>query len=155
MLKNIKFGTPEHIGVIVKDVNKALEYYERLGMGPCRHLSATYQMREMWGKPISNDVVMGKHARVELGSMFLELIEPVAEGSIWMNSLKTKGEGMQHLAYRVDDIEKAEAELIAAGYEVIYRSRLSFPDGSYCRGAYVLTDKIGGVAIELSERGKA
>lgn len=153
MSKKIQLGTLEHIGVIVKDVNKAIEHYERLGIGPCRHLSATYQSREMWGKPIANDVVTGKHARVELGPVWMELIEPVAEGTFWMDFLKTHGEGMQHLAYRVDDIEKTVAEFVAAGFEVIYRSRLSFPDGSFSRGAYVDTGKTGGIPIELFQRG--
>jgi methylmalonyl-CoA/ethylmalonyl-CoA epimerase len=154
MANKIQLGNVEHIGVIVKDVNKAIEHYERLGIGPCRHLSATYQMREMWGKPIPNDVVTGKHARVELGpSLFIELIEPVAEGTFWMDFLKTKGEGMQHLAYRVEDIEKTEAELIAVGFDIIYRSRLSFPDGSFSRGAYADTGKTGGVPIEIFQRG--
>lgn len=149
----IHLGNLEHIGVIVKDVNQAIAHYERLGIGPCRHLSATYQYREMWGKPIANDVVTGKHARVELGPVFIELIEPVAEGTFWMDFLKTRGEGMQHIAYRVEDIEKTEGELIAAGFDIIYRSRLSFPDGSFSRGAYADTGKTGGVPLEIFQRG--
>ena len=154
MENKIHLGIIEHIRVIVKDVNKAIAHYERLGIGPCRHLSATYQSREMWGNPIPNDVVTGKHARVELGPIWIELIEPVAEGTFWMDFLKTKGEGMQHLAYRVEDIEKTEAELIAAGFNIIYRSKLSFPDGSFSRGAYADTSEVGGVPIEIFQRGK-
>jgi len=48
-----------------------------------------------------------------LGSLSLELIEPVGGPSTWREFLDTRGEGVHHIAFHVPDTE-AEAKLAVA-----------------------------------------
>ena len=78
--------------------------------------------------------------------MFTELIQPF-EGikSIWTDFLDTKGEGIQHLAYAVDDIDAEEARLVKKGFSVLYRIRFEEGGGD----TYFETDALGGVLLAI------
>jgi len=139
-------GTWHHVGVVVKGMDKAVEYYESLGMEPFQTLSI--DLHEIWvrGKRIHDLGVEVKYAHVN--PIRLELLQPIeGKGYIWEEFLKSKGEGIHHLGFVVDDIDKTEAELVKKGFNVIFKA--TWTGGG---SVYVESDEMGSVILEFFQR---
>jgi methylmalonyl-CoA epimerase len=135
-----------HIGVIVRDLDKAVEFYEEvLGIGPFEPSKLAHTDREMYGK-LAPDVKNAAKG-TKIGSTRFEVVQPVAGESIQMEFLESRGEGINHLGFLVDDIEEATAIMVEAGFKVISYAKNEGGGGM----AYFDTDRVGGVQIELEE----
>ena len=134
------------VGVIVKDVDKAVEYYQSLGIGPFESSKTAHLVtdRKVYGKP-ADDVKNKARLAQMMGQLYLELVQPVSGESIQKEFLETKGEGINHLGFLVDDIDKETAKLEEKGFKVISSTRYAGGGGI----AYFDTDKVGGVIFEL------
>jgi methylmalonyl-CoA/ethylmalonyl-CoA epimerase len=136
---------PEHIGVVVRDVDKAVEY-----------LSSTYAIGRVQFigdyTPSNKDLLAGrdfkvKIATVELGSIKLELLQPLNEESILAQFLKRKGEGLHHIAFSVSNFDEVISKLRAQGVEMLLGGRVAG-----LRWAYMNTGtKPGGIITEFLE----
>ena len=84
---------------------------------------------------------MGWNSFAALCPVQFQLIEPVAEKTLWADFLNTQGEGLHHICGRVDDVDAAVAKLVAEGGEVM----VSTPDAF----AYVNIGGPGSVILEL------
>ena len=145
-IKKSPLSKVDHVGVVVRDMDKAVEYYQSLGIGPFERLKHMGLAKtEVLGKPIKLDAIQIKPRIARMGQIGFELIQPVAGESLWKEFLETKGEGINHMAYRVDDIDKSTAELEEIGYKVLWSAR--FTDGG--GAAYFDTRQVGGVIVEL------
>ncbi|MFH1620083.1 MAG: VOC family protein [bacterium] len=132
------------IGVIVSDMDKAVAHYESLGIGPFKVLEKPAPVeRTAFGK-LANDLKL-KIMVAYMGDVEFELIQPVSEGSVQMKSLKTHGEGISHLGFYVEDVNKEVDEMVAKGYDVICSVKRVDGSGS----AYFDTDRVGGVQFEV------
>lgn len=146
MNENLPFSKVDQVGVIVRDLDKAVDYYQSLGIGPFMPLRPLiYKERKVLGKSVDLNSIKLKIKIAKLGSVELELIQPVEGESLWKEFLETKGEGINHLGFFVKDIDREEAKLVAQGVTVLYRSRFQNGGGA----AYFDTKKIGGVLVEL------
>ena len=147
MTEKSPFSEFHHIGVIVRDMVEAIEYYQSLGMGPFEAVSqkVTWVERTIRGKPIPLDSLETKEYLGQMGSVQLQLLQPILGDYYWKKFLETKGEGVQHLGFIVDDIDKETAQLEEKGFEVLYRSR--YEGGGGC--TYFDTSKIGGTLMEI------
>lgn len=87
-----------------------------------------------------------KLAFIKLGQVTLELIQPVGGDTSWKQYLDTNGEGVQHIAFQVADLDKTIKGFDDGGIAVLHRG--SYDDDS---GAYVYVDsaKALGVTLEL------
>ena len=122
-LKLDSFG---HIGLVVKDCEATTKSWSSLlGIGP-------------W---TIRDVGALKLAFATLGPVQFELIEPVAENTLWADFLNAQGEGLHHICCRVDDVDAAVAKLVAEGGEVMVSTPGTF--------AYVNIGGPGSVILEL------
>jgi len=138
------FSDIHHIGAIVRDVEKTAAYYESLGIGSFEPLIIDVQDQRVRGK-LANDLEL-KVKMWNIGPIKVELIEPVAgKESIWKEVLERRGEGIHHLAFLIDNIEKAKAELIEKGLNLIFSAEMK-PGGS-C--VYFETGQIGSLIFEL------
>jgi len=138
----------DHVGVIVRDMDKAIEHYQSLGIGPFERLKKVgFAKSEVLGKPIELDAIKIKARIAKMGQIGFELIQPVAGESLWKEFLETKGEGINHLGYLVDDIDKETAELEEKGYKVLWSARFTNGGGA----AYFDTRQVGGVIVELMQ----
>ena len=135
-----------HAGLIVQDVDRVAEYYESLGIGPFEPLTLNVTERKFRGKPIVG--VQLKIRMAHVGSTRIELIQPVVGEGPWRDFLDHHGEGCAHLAFVVDDIDKAVGEMLRRGMNIVYQSK--FADGG--AAAYLESDKIGGIMLELFQR---
>ncbi len=142
----------DQIGIVVSDLDRAIKHYESLGLGPFKSRKPSYLSRELYGRPVPPDAVLIKVASAQSGPLQLELVEPVAEGTHWMEFLRAKGEGINHLGLFVDDFDIEAAKLLEKGYRIIYKSTFQFPNGALGRAAYFDTDKVGGILIEPIQR---
>lgn len=89
----------DHIGVIVSDIEKAIEQYRNV-------LGLRLDRVEEYGQGLL------KIAFLPLGELQIELIQPLKPGSSAWEFLKEKGEGIEHIAFRVSDINKELNEII-------------------------------------------
>jgi len=132
----------DHIGVVVRDLDRAVEHYESLGIGPFKPLPLTgSRVKKVMGKPIDVNSIQLKSRNAALGSVDFELLEPAVGESLWKEYLETHGEGINHIAFGVDDIESVEAKLVDEGFTMLYSSRFNEGGGD----CYMDTDEIGGV----------
>lgn len=86
----------DHIGVVVADIDEAIQKYkERLGL-PFLH-------KEF------NEDFQCEIAFFQVGSVLVELVQPHGP-SLAKTWLETKGEGINHICYEVEDINMAFLE---------------------------------------------
>lgn len=139
------FSTVFQIGVIVRDMDQAVAYYESLGIGPFVAPEGTAPIldRQVYGKPAPD--VKNRISTAQMGAVELELVQPVSGKSVQREFLEKHGEGVNHLAFLVDNLEREIARLGEKGFRVISSGRLA--NGLVY--AYLDTDKIGGIVFEL------
>jgi methylmalonyl-CoA/ethylmalonyl-CoA epimerase len=117
---NSTFSKLDHIAIVVRDLDKAVERLSSLGMGPFKTVSVppTIEGPTFRGKPLR---ARTRGISVKTGDAALELIEPTGGESTWQEFLDNKGEGIHHVAFHVDNIEEEAAKLIKKGCLVIHR----------------------------------
>ena len=144
MAEKSAFTKIHHIGVVVRDLDKAIKYYESLGIGPFESMKLPGEITEqtVYGKSTEFEL---KSAVTKIGSVELELIQPIKGAAVQEDFLKSKGEGINHIGFKVEDFEKEKAKLVKKGFNaILYRNR-----SSGIKTAYFDTDKVGGVMMEV------
>ena len=111
-----------HIAVIVKDMDKAVDYYRALGVFtfPPEYMldSSTYQGYEVYGKK-SEGLDKTRMQFVQMGDFRLELVSPVEGEPIYKDFLRDQGEGIHHIAFMVDDLRAETARFAEKGVPVL------------------------------------
>jgi methylmalonyl-CoA/ethylmalonyl-CoA epimerase len=95
-----------HVGVAVADLDVAVRTYERLFGGRLEH-------RE---RLLADGV---EAASMRVGTSRVELLAALDEDSPVGRFLARRGPGMHHVAYEVEDVRAALADLTAEGAELI------------------------------------
>jgi len=124
----------DHVGIAVADLEASVEEYRRLlGVEPTH--------RERVEEQGVDEVLFA------VGSSFIQLLGPLGPDTPVGRSLATRGPGVHHIAYRVDDVEGALAHLKAEGARLIDESPR--PGSRGTRIAFVHPKAMGGVLVEL------
>ena len=121
------FSTLHHVTIVVRDVDRAVEFYESLGFGPF----VDYPPLTDYVKLNVMDVAGFHNVRfrcAQVGPIQIQLCQPGEGKSTYKDFLEKKGEGVFHLGFVVDDVDDAEAELKALGLGVLSSGRRK--DGS-------------------------
>ena len=135
------------VAIVVRDIEASSKRWaELLGMPvpeirttrPGHEVDVTYR-----GKPSNGQV---KLSFFILGDVVIELLEPITEGTAWKEFLDEKGEGVQHIGFKVVNKDKTMLELENAGYPIIHQGRYDSDDGTYI---YYDTQEALGVVVEL------
>jgi len=143
------FSRLMHIGMVVKDMDKAIARFEALGIGPFKPRILPADARETYrGKPFAPAQRVAIQT-TQIGNMELELIQPISGESPHREFLDQKGEGVQHLGFFVDDLREETERLTAAGSTVLLRSQ--FKSGG---GVTYLDLDAAGLIVELVQTGK-
>jgi methylmalonyl-CoA/ethylmalonyl-CoA epimerase len=95
-----------HIGIAVKSIDAHKEFYEKV-------LGATFEGVEV----VADQKV--KVAFFKVGDVRLELLEPTDPTSTVAGFIEKKGEGLHHVAYTVDSIQKRLDDLKVGGVKLI------------------------------------
>ena len=145
MIGGLPFSKVDQIGIVVRNMAKAIEHYQSLGIGLFEPLKLDIATREMWGKPVTPDSMINKVSLATMDLVQYELIEPVFGNSLFSEFLETKGEGIHHLGFFVTDIDKEIVKLKEKGFKIIWRMRFKGGGGS----VYFDTDRVGGIILEF------
>jgi methylmalonyl-CoA/ethylmalonyl-CoA epimerase len=128
----------DHVGIAVSDLDAGIARYQEL-------LGVAASVRKRMEKD-GIDAVM-----LDLGSTHVELIAPTGPGSAISGFLEKRGEGMHHVAYRVDDIRAALDQLRQDGARLLDEEPRVGVMGQLV--AFVHPKSFGGVLTELVESG--
>jgi methylmalonyl-CoA/ethylmalonyl-CoA epimerase len=127
----------DHIGIAVKDLDSALKLY-----------TDVFKLKIM--KIEEHKDLKLKIAFLQLGEAMLELVQPTGPGSLSAKWIEEKGEGLYHLALRVENIYEALERLEENG--IAMRDNEPRPGGMGSKIAVSKTDSTNNVILELVER---
>ncbi len=127
----------DHIGIAVKNLDETLKFYEDV----------------MGIKCTSKEEVEEQKVRVAflpVGDSEVELLESTTDDGPIARFIEKKGEGIQHIAFKVDNIEEAIKDLQEKGVRLIDEKPRYGAGGA--RIAFLHPKSTSGVLIEISER---
>ena len=126
----------EHIGIAVSNLEKAVEFYERVLGLKC------YKIEEVADQKVRTAFMMAGETKIEL----LESTDP--EGPIG-KFIEKRGEGIHHIAFAVEKIEEQLEYAGNQGIQLIDRVPRKGADGLDI--AFLHPRSASGVLIELCE----
>lgn len=146
--KTIDLPAVSQVGVVVRDMDLAVEQYSRLfGLGPfTRYL---FRPDRHWyrGEPSPLKIEM---AKAWWGPVEFEMLQPVEGPSLHQEFLDAHGEGLQHLGFNVRNYDRVMEAMVTAGFEPVMRAE-SFVeqyDGNL-KACYFDTRAVAGVICEV------
>ena len=126
----------DHVGIAVKNLDESVKFYESLGFKASGYEVVTEQKVKV--------------AFLPCGDSELELLESTEPDGPIARFIEKNGPGIQHIAIRVDDIDKALEELKAKEVRLIDQTP-RYGAGN-ARIAFVHPKATGGVLLELTQR---
>lgn len=124
-----------HIAIAVDDIRAALDFWENaLGI----------KLDHIEDVPAQKAQV----AFLPVGDSQIELVQPTAEDTGTARFLQSRGPGMHHLCFEVDDLDAMLVNLQAKGIRLINEEPLELEDR---RMAFIHPKSANGVLIELYE----
>jgi methylmalonyl-CoA/ethylmalonyl-CoA epimerase len=126
----------DHVAIAVRDLEAAVAWYEEV-------LGARVVHREVVG----SDGV--EEALVKVADSYVQLLTPTTATSPVAKFLATRGEGLHHVAYRVEDCGAALEAVKASGARVV--DQVPRPGSRGTTVAFVHPSASFGTLIELVE----
>ncbi len=126
----------EHIGIAVRNLNESNDVYTKL-LG-----SAPYKMEEVVSEYV-------KTSFFKAGPNKIELLEATHKDSAIAKFIEKKGEGIHHVAFSVDNIEKEMRRLKDEGFILLNETPKVGADNKLV--AFVHPKSASGVLIELCQ----
>jgi len=127
----------DHIAIGVNKLDEAVRLY-----------------RDVLKLPVSEpEVVESQKVRlvmVQVGEVKLELMEPTSEDSPLAKSMAKRGEGIQHICFRVDDVRRYIGDFQTAGTPLLQTTPI---EGAHHTLAFFLHPKAAnGVLLEFNQK---
>ncbi len=124
-----------HVGVVVRDMEQAMRFY-----------------RDMLGLPVHKLEVIQeqgvKAALLTLGDTEIELLEPIVTDNGVARYLEKKGEGLHHVCFEVDDVERDLTDLKTRGTDMIDQTTRIGLAGRIC---FLHPTALDGALVELCQ----
>ena len=129
----------DHIAVATKDLERSVNLFSAIGL----NFKAEREV-------VEEQKVKTAFAKIDQNAN-LELLMPINEEGPIQKFIETKGEGIHHLCFQVENIEKSMTELTEKGFRFIYDEPRK---GAHnCLVNFIHPKSTGGVLIELSQKG--
>lgn len=125
----------EHIGIAVKNMDQANGLFARL-LG-----REHYKIESVESEGVRTSFF-------DLNGVKIELLEATSDSSPVARFIEKRGEGIHHLAFDVDDINKSIAELEGEGFQVLGSPRPGADGKLIC---FLHPRSTGGVLVELCQ----
>ena len=133
----MKISQIEHIGIAVESIEKVLPYFENVLGLKC------YKTEVVEDQKV-------KTAFLKVGEVKLELLEPTSPESTIAAYLEKRGQGMHHMAFRIEDgVANAIDEADAAGIRLIDKAPRKGADSMNI--AFLHPKSTVGILTELCE----
>ncbi|MFZ9503800.1 MAG: methylmalonyl-CoA epimerase [Cyclobacteriaceae bacterium] len=129
----------EHIGIAVKDASAAIDLFTRLLGSP----------------PYKTETVSSEGVQTiffQVGETKIELLTAIRPDSPIAKFIEKKGEGIHHIAFQVQDIEKSETELKEKGFEMAPGGIRSGADNKLI--TFLHPKSTAGVLVEICQEKK-
>lgn len=126
----------EHIGIAVKNLAEVNELYTKL------FNRAHYKQEDVASEGVSTSFF-------QLGETKIEFLESTAEDGPISKYINKKGEGIHHIAFEVEDIEKEMARLKEEGFRLINETPKNGADNKLV--AFIHPKSTNGVLVELCQ----
>ncbi|MEW6076770.1 MAG: methylmalonyl-CoA epimerase [Thermodesulfobacteriota bacterium] len=127
----------DHLGIAVNSIEKGKNFWSDV-LGLSFEGTETVEAQKV------------TTAFLPVGESEVELLESTAPDGPVAKFIEKKGEGIQHVAFRVDNIEAALAELKAKGIQLIDEKPRMGAGGA--KIAFLHPKATSGVLVELCER---
>ena len=141
-MSEIGTGRVDHVGIVVADTVAAARMYEAL-----------FGLRADPSLEVEREGVRLTFLRPSAGgeATTIELLEPTRGDTGVARFLERRGEGMHHVCFEVDDVQREIERLAGLGYQVLDREPRRGMHGE--KLAFVHPRSARGVLVELYERG--
>lgn len=127
----------EHIGIAVKDLDTNAPFWKHV-------LKISHKGTETVAQEgITTDIY-------DTGSGKVELLKSTVSGSVIEKFLENRGEGIHHVCFEVDDINKAIIELNELNIDVISDRPTVGAEGY--KVVFIHPKSTGGVLVELAQK---
>lgn len=128
----------DHIGIAVKDLEGAVRFYKDvLGL----------ELEDVEEVPEENVKV----AMFRVGDTYIELLQGITQDSAISKFIEKRGEGIHHIAIRVDNVDKFVEDLKSKGAVLVYDKSKLVSRGSR-KINFIHPKSTSGVLLELVER---
>lgn len=134
MIQNIA-----HIGIAVKDLQKAKETYKKLFLT----------------EPSEEEIVQEQKVKVvkfRVGESTIELLEATAPDSPIAKFIEKRGEGIHHVAFECDDVKSELKRLDSEGFELINKEPRIGSDNMLI--AFIKPSSVNSVLTEICQYNK-
>lgn len=126
----------DHIGIAVSDLKAVIETY-RDGFGLEPEFEETVDDQKV------------NVAGFQIGESMIEFLEPVSAESPISKFIEKKGNGIHHIAFKVDDLSAVLQSLKEKGYRLIDEYPRKGAEGK--KIAFLHPKSFNGILIELSQ----
>ncbi|MBA3016083.1 MAG: methylmalonyl-CoA epimerase [Proteobacteria bacterium] len=128
----------DHIGMAVRSLTEARRFYEEVLGLTCDKV----------------EEVLSQKVRIAfftVGEVHIELLEPTSSDSPIAKFIETRGEGIHHIAYEVDDLRKELVHVSEEGCRLIHETPIAGAGGKEI--AFLHPKSTFGVLTELAAKG--
>ena len=126
----------DHIGVATKDLAKTIEMYKEV-----------FELDPVFAEEVAEQKV--KVAGFKVGESTIEFLEPTSENSPIAKFLEKKGEGLHHMAIKVNNVEAMLAKLKDKGVRLIDDKPRIGAEGKLI--AFIHPKSMNGILLELCQ----
>lgn len=126
----------EHIGIAVRSIEVSSKIYNDILEKPI------YKTEEVLSEKV-------KTAFFDTGNTKIELLEPLSADSAIAKFIAKRGEGIHHMAFRVENINHEVSRLLQEGYQMVTDGPKKGADNMLI--AFLHPNTTGGVLIELCQ----
>ena len=124
----------EHIGIAVKNLSHSIPLFESLLNTRC------YKEEQVESESV-------RTAFFSIGGQKIELLESLVPGSVIEKFISSRGEGVHHIAFEVDDLESEMKRMEEAGF--ILLNKKPVPGADNKQVCFLHPKSTNGVLIEL------
>ena len=126
----------EHIGIAVKDIKKSNELFAKL-FG-----KEHYKVEEVASEGVSTSFF-------QMGDTKIELLEAASDDSAIAKFIEKRGEGIHHIAFKVDDIHSEMQRMVDEGFTLINKEPKRGADNMMV--CFLHPKSTNGVLVELCQ----
>jgi catechol 2,3-dioxygenase-like lactoylglutathione lyase family enzyme len=148
--KILKLPKVGHIGAVVKDIDRVIEYYSPVfGIGPFEIYD--FRPHKAWVRGQEVTPFELKIATADVGSGKMELIQVIRGEPPHRGFLEAHGEGLQHLGFYVENYDEWKSYVTEEGIEILCEIEAEDQVRGRRRAFYMNSGEIGGVLFEIIE----
>lgn len=143
---NTPFARVHHICIAVHDMERAVAYYESVGIGPWHDYPPLQEFTQL-EVPDPDGFRALDYRYAWIGDFQLQLVQPGPEPTPQRKFLDEHGEGVFHVGFEVPDADAADAQAAELGIAPLMRGRRRNGSGF----TYFDTADRAGVVLEIRQ----